>query len=176
VRSCITATILFFVFTCTRSYSMLKQDYITMLPDEPKKAIIYRVIESVYAENRNKHAENEIETVALKSLIAFAQLSRFWYKFIAELPLSFRSKVFQLRYAGVQRKSKYNQLEQLLADTDTSAIWGYNILIGRRDDEKCRAILINLALKKLLVSVGMSPTWADFSPAELTQLTHSSLL
>jgi hypothetical protein len=163
VRICIAA--LFFVFICTCSYSMLNHDYITMLPDEHKKAIVYMVIESVYTENRNKYAENEIETVALKSLITFTQLSRSWCTFITGLPLSFRSKILELRYTGVQRKPKYDQLQQLLADTDTPAIWGYNILIGRRDDEKCHSVLINLAVKKLLVSVGMSPTWADYSPA-----------
>ena len=156
---------------------MLNHDYITMLPDEPKMVIIYRVIESVYTEKkRSEYAENDIEAVALKSMITFAQLSRSWYIFITELPLSFRSEVLRLRHKGMQRTPKYDQLQQLLADTDTPAIWGYNILIGRYDDEKSRSILINLALKKLLVSVGMSSRWADYSLSELTQLTHSSLL
>jgi hypothetical protein len=147
-----------------------------MLPYESKQAIVYRVIESVYTENRNKCAENDIENVFLKTLITFTQLSKSWYVFITKLPFEFRSEVLKLRHKGMQRTPKYDQLQQLLADTDTPAILGYNILIGRRDDEKCRDMLINLALKKLLISVGMSPRWADFSPAEIAQLAHSSLL
>lgn len=143
-------TILFFVFTCTRLYSQDSQDYITVLPDEPKKAIIYLVIESVYTE------EWDADT-ALKSLITFAQLSKSWNTFIVELPHLETFEIVQRRCKVVQResekvvqkKSKYDQLEQLFADTENPWIWAYNILIGRCDNEKCRSFLISLARKNL---------------------------